>query len=288
MNTIAIVGSTGMIGQPVTKAFVDAGFRVTLLVRDAEKARRLFGSSVAIMNGDLAEMATVKRFLDGQEWLYLSLSVEPDHPERHFHTEREGLDNILRAARESHIKRIGFLSSLVHRYQGQNGFNWWVFEIKRQAVAKIKECGLPYTIFYPSTFMEVFDKGGYRQGNKITLVGDSKQRMFFIAGRDYGRQAVRAFQLDNGNQEYAVQGPEGFTADEVAKLWVDHYEKTKIKMTKVPLGLLQLFGKFSRTYDYAAHIVDSLNNYPETFESERTWQDLGKPQTTFIEYIKQA
>ena len=136
--------------------------------------------------------------------------------------------------------------------------------------------------------METFDKGGYRQGNHLNLAGASKQKMFFIAGRDYGQQVVKAFLLNNDNQEYAIQGLEGFTTDEAAKIFANHFERAKIKIEKIPLWLLVFMGKFSRKYNYVANLVESLNDYPEKFESEKTWHDLNKPKTTFIEYIKNA
>jgi hypothetical protein len=136
--------------------------------------------------------------------------------------------------------------------------------------------------------MENFDKGPYRQGNSINLAGSSKYPMYLISGDDYGKQVVKAFELDNENTEYIVQGQEGFTADDAAKLFADNYKKAKIKVAKLPFGVLKFFGLLSKKFNYAANIVDALNNYPEKFEAEKTWQELGKPQTKFIDYIKTA
>jgi hypothetical protein len=170
--------------------------------------------------------------------------------------------------------------------QFYTGINWWVLDLKKEAVKTIKQSGLNYSIFYPSTFMESFDKGAYRQGNSINLAGTSKYPMYLISGADYGKQVVKAFELDNGNNEYIVQGQEGFIADDAAKLFADNYKKAKIKVAKLPFGVLKFFGRLSKKFNYVANIVDALNNYPEKFEAEQTWQDLGKPQTKFIDYIK--
>ena len=37
--------------------------------------------------------------------------------------------------------------------------------------------------------------------------------------------------------------------------------------------------------NYAYHICEALNKYPEKFESENTWNDLGKPSITLAEYV---
>ena len=288
MNKIAIIGATGMLGQPVTNAFIHAGIEVTVFARNADKARRAFGESVHVVEGILKDTEKIKTLLDGQNGLYLNLSVEQKSAETDFQPEREGLDHILTIAKQTGIRRIGYLSSLVHFYQGQNGFHWWVFDIKQKAVQKIKNSGIPYSIFYPSTFMESFDKGAYRQGNNLALAGESKYKMYLIAGSDYGKQVVNSFQLNNGNHEYAVQGQEGFTADEAAKFYVDNYSKQKVKILKAPVGMLKFMGLFSNKFIYGAKIVDALNNYPEKFESGRTWEELGKPETRFMDYIQQS
>jgi nucleoside-diphosphate-sugar epimerase len=285
MKKIAIIGSTGMLGQPVTKAFIDAGFEVSLLVRNADKAKTLFGSKVRLVKGDINDASSLKELLTGQDAVYLNLSVEQSSGKNDFQPEREGLKNILEVSKASNIKRIGYLSSLVQFY---TGINWWVLDLKKEAVQCIKQSGLTYSIFYPSTFMESFDKGAYRQGNNINLAGISKYQMYLIAGSDYGKQVVKAFENDNGNNEYVVQGLDGYTAEEAAKLFVDNYKKAKIKVTKLPFGILKFFGRLSKKFNYATNIVDALNNYPEKFEAEKTWKELGKPHLNFIDYIKSA
>ncbi|MBX2953561.1 MAG: NmrA family NAD(P)-binding protein [Leadbetterella sp.] len=285
MRKIGIIGATGMLGIPVTQVFMEAGFEVTVFVRDIEKAKRLFGDRVQYIRGDLQDMAALRHFLTGLEYLYLNLSVAQGSAEDDFQPEREGLDNILAAAKASSLKRIGYLSSLVHLYQGQNGFHWWAFEMKNTAVNKIRSAGIPYSIFYPSTFMESFDKGAYRQGNFIALAGKSRFKMFLIAAEDYGRQVIRAFELNPGNQEFVIQGQEGFTADEAARFYKKYSRKTNLRVVKAPLFFLKLAGKFSNKFSYGAKIIEALNNYPEKFEAGETWELLGKPQTRFIDYI---
>ncbi len=285
MNSIAIIGATGMLGQPVTRAFINAGWRVTILARNASKARKIFGSGATIITGDLQDDAAVRTLLNGQDAVYMNLSVDQTSKERDFQPERDGLRRVLDIARESGVRRVGYLSSLVKDY---NGFTWWPFQLKRKAVATIKESGLPYSIFYPSTFMETFGSlgaGSYRQGNRINLAGMSKHKMYLIAGDDYGNQVVRAFELDSGDNEYVVQGRLGYTADEAAKEVAQHYRGAKLTVAKLPFGLLSFLGRFSRRFNYVAHIVEALNNYPETFAAERTWHELGEPQISLRQYI---
>jgi hypothetical protein len=288
MKNIAIIGGTGMLGIPVAKQLIKAGFNLTFLVRNENKARRIFGQNVQIIKTDLTDVNSLTKQLAGQDGLYLNLSVEPKSDLHDFQPESEGMTNIINAAKAAKVSRIGYLSSLVHFYQGVNGFNWWVFDIKQKAVQTIKNSGLAYSIFYPSTFMESFDKGAYRRGNAINLAGNSLYKQYLIAGEDYGRQVAKAFQLNNGNNNYNVQGLESYNAEDATKLVIDNYKKEKLKIQKLPMPVFKFLGKLIKPLNYGYHIVEAINKYPEKFESEKTWEELGKPEITFMEYIKTA
>jgi len=250
MKKIAIIGATGMLGQPVTRAFIKAGYAVRLLVRNEEKARAIFGNQAELLRGDLANEASLRKLLEGADWLYLNLAADQSSRESDFQPEREGLKNVLRLASEAGIKRVGYISSLVKSF---DGISWWVLDMKRHSVELIRKSGLTYSLFYPSTFMESFDKGAYRQGNKLNLAGKSLYPMYLIAGEDYGRMVVRAFELENGNQEYNVQGEEAWTIEEAAKQFVEKYKKTPLKIVKLPFGMLRFLSLFSQKFNYVAN-----------------------------------
>lgn len=289
MERITVFGATGMLGRPVVEELFKAGFALTALARTPERARQLLPVTVNVVKGDLQNAADVERAVEGAEGVYLNLSVEPTSRHTDFQPEREGLASVLAAARKAHVRRVAYCSSLVHRYQGMNGFDWWAFDIKRKAVEAIKESGIPYTIFYPSSFMENFDKGSYRQGNKLLLAGESKFPMYFVAGADYGRQVARSFQTLTGeSREYDVQGLEGFTADEAVKVFAEYYQKEKLKVSRAPAFLLKVLALFNQKFDYGARILDALNNYPEEFAAETTWAELGKPTVTLRDYARNS
>lgn len=278
-----------MLGKPVVQELVNAGFEVTALVRSPEQSRRELPSSVNFVQGDLQNKADIERALQDAEGVYLNVSVKPESKQTDFQPERDGLKNVLEAAKNSNVKRIAYLSSIIQRYQGVNNFHWWAFEIKQRANELIKESGIEYTIFYPSGFMENLDKGSFKQGSKIMLAGESKYPMWFIAGSDYGKQVAKSFQLESAaNRDYDVQGLEPFTADELAKVFVDNYTKEKLSVSKAPLFLLKVMGLFNQKMNYTAKIIEALNNYPEKFTAETTWQELGKPTVTLAEYARQS
>jgi nucleoside-diphosphate-sugar epimerase len=283
MQKILFIGASGMLGKPVALELMRAGFEVTLFGRDKEKLLKLFPNS-KIAEGDVFDKSSLEAAMKGHEIVYLNLSIAQSSKKNDQQPEREGINNIIEAAKTSGIKRIAYLSSLIKKYQGMNGFNWWAFDIKQGAVDAIKKSGLNYSIFYPSTFMETFDRQ-MLQGGRLLLGGNSEAPMWFIAGKDYGIQVAWAMKkAGTDNQEYNIQGPDPFTFDEGAKVFCENYKVKKLSTMKTPLTPLKVLGFFNQRMNYAHNICEALNKYPEKFESENAWADLGKPSITLAQY----
>jgi uncharacterized protein YbjT (DUF2867 family) len=282
---IAFIGAGGMLGKPVAKALLAAGFEVTALARDPEKVQKE-APGIHTLKGDLQNSADIDQLLKGKDMVYLNLSIRQNEKQSAWHTESDGMKMILASAKKNNVSRIAYLSSIIMDYQGKNGFNWWVFDIKHKAVKLIKDSGISYTIFYPSNFMESISNL-YKMGNKMMLAGESREPMFFISAGDYGKQVAKALTEQNsGNREYYIQGPQALTAGEAVMEFMKHYRKEKLRLTRAPLGMLRFLGNFSTKMSYGAHIIEALNNYPEKFMAQKTWDDLGKPATTVKDYAE--
>jgi hypothetical protein len=284
MKKIAVIGATGLLGKPVTQQLIKAGFEVTIIARDVEKARNIFPEA-NIIYGDLEDKISLFEALKGQEVVYLSLHIPQTAKATDFMPETNGLLHLIDAAKKNQIKRIAYLSSLVKDYQGQNGFSWWVFEVKQKAVQILKGSGIPFTIFYPSSFMENFDKGGFMSGNWMNLAGKTEQKMYWISGLDYGNQVAKSFQiLSDENREYNIQGLASFTSKVAVGQFISHYKIKRLKARTIPISLLQFIGKLIPKVHYISKILEALNKYPEKFNSQQTWDELGKPTETIKDY----
>ncbi|MBX2917221.1 MAG: NAD(P)H-binding protein [Cyclobacteriaceae bacterium] len=283
MNKIAVVGATGMLGWPVAKALADAGFGVTALTRNLKSSR--YHPAINWIEGDLKNPDSIRKLLEGNDAVHLNLSVKQDERQTDWHAEAHGLENLLRIAQEVNLKHVSYLSSLIMNYQGVNGFDWWVFRLKQRAVETIRNSGISAAVFYPSTFMETLVHQ-YKAGPFMLLAGESKHKQYFIAAEDYAHQVVQSYKLNlSGFHEYAVQGTEAFTTDEAVTIFKQN-TAAKLITLRAPLGLLKFYGRFIQKMNYGYHILEALNNYPEKFEGENTWQQLGKPKITLEEFSK--
>lgn len=280
---ITVIGATGMIGKPVTKELIKAGFEVTAFVRSIDKEKHIFPSGVTFFEGDLKSKSSISEAIKDADAVYISISASPSNKEGEFNPEKEGIENIVSALQGSSVKQVGYLSSFLARnYTG----NWWVMNAKKQAINKIKNSGIPYTIFYPSNFMENFN-GGMRDGNKINIIGTSNEKSRWIAASDFGKQAAKAFETEKAlNREYAVQGLESLTTEEASKIYIENHTKDKLKIAKLPMGMAKFLSLFIKSLKFAVPLIDVMNKNKETFEAQKTWDELGKPTITLSQYAK--
>lgn len=277
INSIAVIGATGMLGTPVTGQLYNAGFKIRVMARDTEKAQKKLPAGVEIIKGDVKDVNSLQKAFQGMDAIYVSLSTYPNEKNTTFQTENQGVQNIIKAAEKTGIRRIGYLSSLVQEY---DGFDWWVFDIKRKAIGLLKSSSIPVTIFYPSNFYENLSELQLR-GSKVMLVGDQITKSWWIGAHDYGKQVARSFRIqDDEDKEYPIQGPEPYNFEEAADIFIEHYQPKQLKKMKAPLWIFKHLGWFSGEFDFQYHILYAINHYDEQFQSEKTWQELGKPQTT--------
>jgi uncharacterized protein YbjT (DUF2867 family) len=284
MRRIAVIGATGMLGRPVVEALVEAGFKVTALVRDPLAAKRVLPPGTTVLAADVRDEASLRAGLEGQEGLYLSLSVAPGERQGDFHTEAQGLVHIVSAARAAGIARIGYLSALI---QDSEDSGWWVLDLWRAALQRIKSSGIPYTIFYPSNFMETLPQR-HLMGGALVMMGASHYCNYWIAGRDFGHQVARAFEIpEAANREYVIQGPEPMTYEEAAHRYAQARPKP-LRVVKLPLAVLAALGWLSRPMRFNARMMRTVLRYPEEFRATDAWHDLGKPATTIEDFARGA
>ena len=284
LQRIAVIGATGMLGLPVTRALADAGFAVTALVRDPEAARGKLPSGIGTVAGDVRNEGAVAAALAGADAVYVSLSMTPDQTRKDYQVEPEGMKAIVQACRTAGVPHVAYLSSLM---QKNSPMEWWVLGGKRETVDILRRSGLDHTIFYPANFMESLPFR-MRQGKRIAIAGRPRETSHWIAAQDYADQVVAALRRaePGASREYVIQGPEALRADQAAAIFVEHYAAERLSVARAPLAVFTLLGLVSPTMDYVRHISEALNTTPEPFAAEESWRELGKPSTTLAQFAR--
>jgi uncharacterized protein YbjT (DUF2867 family) len=283
INRIAVIGATGMLGVPVTVALVEAGFAVTALVRNPDAARRILPAGVDVVAADVRDEESLRSGLEGHDGLHLNLSIAPAERASDFHTEAQGLCYILGAARAAGIKRIGYVSALIRDADEA----WWVLDVWRSAIARIKASGIPYTIFNAGNVMETLAHR-HSLGGALVMAGGSHTPNYWIAGADLGTLVARAFALEKAvNREFFAQGPEPVSYAEALK----RYARARgdgMRVITVPLWLMRTLGVFSRPTRFNARMLATVLRYPEVFRAGPAWDELARPTTTIEDFARSS
>jgi len=110
-----VTGATGFVGAAVARALIQTNWQVRALVRKDSDRRNLQRLPVDIVEGDLADGASLERALSGCEALF---HVAADYrlgvlePGQLYRTNVEGTRNVLAAARRAGATRIIYTSSV--------------------------------------------------------------------------------------------------------------------------------------------------------------------------------
>jgi len=110
-----VTGATGFVGAAVARALLKDGFEVRALARKGSDRRNLRNIPVEVMEGDLADMASLVRALTGCDALFhvaADYRLGAFNPEQLYRTNVEGTRNILNAASDVGVRRIVYTSSV--------------------------------------------------------------------------------------------------------------------------------------------------------------------------------
>lgn len=115
---ILITGAAGHIGNVITRKLVEQGHQVRALVLPGEDVRPLADSKPEIIEGNILDHSSLLKAMQGVEFVYHLASLVAIVPEQ-FEIMRkvnvEGTANVIRACKESGVKRLIYTSS-IHAY----------------------------------------------------------------------------------------------------------------------------------------------------------------------------
>jgi uncharacterized protein YbjT (DUF2867 family) len=285
IRKIAVVGATGRLGAPVVNELAKF-FEVRAIVRSPEKARQMLPPNVEIVKGDLRDVASLRAGFEGMDAIYLNLATETVDLDLPFYEEREGVANIVAAARGSDIAYIAKIGALgAYPPALKNIRNNMVPNIIRMEGHKIiDDSGIPHTFFAPTHFMELLPN----MINKRALqwIGNTKVKVYWISVRDYAKTVVKAFQNPVQMPEHCpIQGPEPIPVRQAMEKFVNNYDPS-LKIRVAPLWIMKMIGVFNPHMKFVAHLFAYFGNHEDPFYAEQTWRDLGKPAITLESFAR--
>lgn len=276
LQRVLVIGASGMLGAPVTKALVDHGYAVSALARKAGTSPQ--GAHEII--GDVFDRASMDRAMRDIDAVYINLGAAPTDRATDKLTEREGLRTIIDAAKSAKVRRLAMISPMVKEHEGVNGYHFWALAVKQEAERMVMESGLDWTVFRASSFFENL-RGGMRRGDAISVMGRHWKPLRFISGRDFGALVAKALASPKSrNRILYAQGTEPLSARTLAQRYIAARKSEALKLQAAPLGVMKFVGFFSRPLGAIVKLMEALDAYDEPFAAQGTWDDFGAPVDT--------
>jgi uncharacterized protein YbjT (DUF2867 family) len=207
-----VTGATGKIGARVTKQLLELGVRPRVLVRNADKARTLFGDRVDVCVGDLSDIETVKGAFKGADTVFL-VNVGPEIAQRD--RTAAGL------CRELHVTKIVKLSSL----DADEGLALGAWH--QEGEAAIRESGVPFVSVRPTGFMSNLLNWAHSVKNDgVVRSSTAEGHMPFIDPEDIASVSVKALTEDHYLGELLpLTGPQSLSYREATAMLAEVLKK---------------------------------------------------------------
>ncbi|WP_170335978.1 SDR family oxidoreductase [Ruegeria arenilitoris] len=284
---ITIIGATGHLGHRVTKKLAEKGVEVTALVRDPEAAKAALPAGVRLVQGDVSDPASLLSALRGTETLYITLNTETLDTTAPFHTEREGVINVVAAAKETGVQHIMQIAGVDTAYPdfSTEGIAYGTNAIRQGGIDAIKASGIPYTFFYCSFFLDSLPK--FLMDNQFAVIGNYVHPIRFTNSSDLAELVLNAIGNDAAkNKEFAVQGWQAKTYTEGATEFLKTYAP-EAEVTQLPMETIGQMGLPEEQAVFMEHLLTFVQQLREELVAGETWEVLGKPKHTIASFAKE-
>ena len=276
MKKILVLGGTGMLGGPVAHRLRTDGFEVRLLARDPEKARAMDGDSFEIAAGDVTDLDSLERGLQGCEGAHISVGGPID---------QLSAEHVAALAPRLGLQRITYISGATASEQNR----WFPMTAQKlEAEKAISECGVPYTVFCPTWPLEQLPR--FARGGQPLLVGDRPNPYHWFAADDLGRMVSAAYQLEEAaDKRFFVHGPEAMTMKEALERYCRAFHPEAASVSVMPVDAARAVAKSTgnQMLGFFAELMAYFDQVGEMGDPSEANQLLGAPRTTLDAWIQQ-
>jgi uncharacterized protein YbjT (DUF2867 family) len=275
---ILVTGATGTVGSEVVRALVDRSQRVRALVRDPEKAARMFADEVELAKGDLADPESLAEAMDDVQRLFLLAPVD----ERVVELEGKVLDAAKRGGVE-HVVRL----SVMHADSNADTF---FARVHGQAEEQLTRSGLTWTMLRPTFFMQnlLGSAAMIKSGTLYQPAGHG--RSGHIDARDIGETAAVALSTrGHEGKSYRLTGPQDLSLHDIVRIIGDVLGKP-VAYVDIPRDAAKQSMTGAGMPAWQAEAVLELTDLLKAGELSGVSQDVeqvtGHPARSFEQFVR--
>ncbi|MFZ2900847.1 MAG: SDR family oxidoreductase [Saprospiraceae bacterium] len=281
MKTL-IAGSTGQLGYAIVRKLSATPHQVVALHRpssDISALKQVQG--ISLVKGDLLDPASLSKALEGIDVVISTANAAvPTNKRDTFKNDVLGHRNLIEAAEKAGVKQFIFTSVISF---GPYDHSVPLSRAKRQTEADLASSGIPFTIFQPPAFMDIYLAffgtelplqgavvssinrpykfmnsfyNGIRKNIEtkglIGIIGKGGQPSSFIAVDNVADFHIKAIGNPAAlNRIIPIGGPEALTAMDVKELFEELYGKT-LKVKSTPPLILGIMSRILSLFDVNA------------------------------------
>lgn len=238
---VLVVGGTGMLGGQVVSRLLSSGKHVRALVRPGSDASRLETAGATIVRGDMMELDSLVRAMDGADSVITSAAGYTRHRKGDTPlTDTIGNSNLAEAASRTQVRRF-VLTSILTCDQTPDVPHFWH---KKLAEDRLEELGVPFVALRPGAFLDQVTRFGgdpFSKG-RLTWLGASRIPLTFVLTPDlagYLAAATDAAGIDGQRIDIGWDRP--VSMQEVAEISGRLLGK-RIRVRTIPGGLIRAAG----------------------------------------------
>lgn len=261
-DTIALTGATGFIGTALARQLAAAGCKIQALIRPASTHKRPAGVAVRWINGDLEDMESLRRLVEGVDAvIHCAGAVRGATREQFNRVNSDGVARLVQATMAQHpVPRFLLISSLAAREPQLSHYA----ASKRQGekVLEEKSDQLSWSIFRPCAVYGPGDREMLPVFRWIAkgiapILGDGNGRFSLLYVKDLAEAVVRWSDhnwCQSGTYGLHDGHPGGYSWHDVIDT-VKQLGSKSVFCLKIPLVMVRLVAAFNlfaaRAFGYA-------------------------------------
>lgn len=266
--SLLIIGGTGTLGRQIVLQALTKGYQVRCLVRNFRKASFLKEWGAELVYGDLSKPETIPPCLKGITAIIDASTSRVDELDALKKVDWEGKLCLIEAAKIANIQRFIFFSA-----QNVEEFkNIPLMKIKNGIEIKLKQSGIPYTIFRLTGFYQgLIEQYAIPILERLPIwVTNENTYISYMDTQDIAKFCLRSLQIfSTQNQTFFLSGSRGWVSSEIINL-CEQLAGREAKVQRIPIFLLKIVSRFFGFFEWGQNISDRLA-FAEVLSSENNF-----------------
>ena len=254
--SLLIIGGTGTLGRQIVLQSLTKGYQVRCLVRNFRKASFLKEWGAELVYGDLTRPETIPPCLKGITAIIDASTSRANELDALKKVDWEGKLCLIEAAKIANIQRFIFFSTQnVEQFE-----NIPLMKVKNGIEIRLKESGIPYTIFRLTGFYQgLIEQYAIPILENLPIwVTNENTYISYMDTQDIAKFCLRSLQIpQTRNQTFFLSGSRGWVSSEIINL-CEQLAGQKAKVQRVPLFLLKFVSQFFGFFEWGQNISDRL------------------------------